>query len=1158
VEASRTVFHDDGDWYVDTELSDFDGLGHFRRSVQTSNLWGLQQRETTTGFNRSNGTYPGTYTALQITEPWVLGVYDSIEISDTGAVGMQTLKSELTFEDTTGFLECSRTYTSGTGRGATDLVSVRSRDARGRIEHEKLYGGDLQTLSTTGTECGTLPSQPVYWTSHEYDPLSGARNKTWPRHPNGTYSSFPTYDADVEPRTGIVTKLRDSAGFQVTYTYDSVGRPISIAPQTGAVATNTYINPTGTAQAKVITSYLPAAGGAALSQIESVADDFGRTRLERRRLPGGIWSERETAYNARGWVESVSQWGDLTKKTLYSGFDPFGRPTVITPPDGTGHDLIVFYRGDRIVQNTSKVALAGGEAPVTKTFVYDGYGQLVRVWEGSDPGGTNVSTTNSYDVGGRLTEIVTGNPATGQQIRSFAYDGRGFLLSEAHPEKGPIGNGMVTYSGYDASGLAHIKTDGPNDLSYSYDFLGRPLDIKDRANGFRLLSSFRWDGASGFGKGKLHYAKRFNYLDLPWNAAGEEQVTIRQGFAYNGLGGAISDKTTRVLWSNDDARFKQKFIYDELGNLQQRNTPYCNLPAACASSGAGTGEPLTFTYDQGLLTSVPNWASGITYHASGLWQQITHTNGVAEHQERDANFSRRTKRLSTTGVTPEWDSGVMLYDGAGNIKAQGTDVFTYDKVSRLVDASYGGGSTVQGYTYDRWGNITSATGDLTGIDIPPVDPTTNRLTGVDYDAAGNMLTAPHPNPTGAYVYDTDNRLVSQAWMRYLYDAFGERAMSIASAPYPYGEEGAVFHLRDLDHRLVSNIRMDEGTWTRERDYVFAGGRLIGRSAPGQWDRHFHLDRLGSVKMTTLENGDFATSTYFLPYGEDLGYGSTADSLLFAGPHERDFSTDSDSMHARHYWWKIARFNSPDPLLGSPATPQSLNRYAYVMGNPMNGVDPDGRSTILYCREDGSCTFTDNGTTVIARSPPGFGGGPTVIRVGRSPGPLWRDNPFFDILDRLFPNQGPETPVPPQDTPEGEEEDETPSLSLWERVTWLFSCDSPARPAASVGTAGGSLFPGGAVDLVLTPPTRIELVFSGPFGGGGGVTVAGGLSFGNSAEGLGVGGTAMAGEGVGFLASGTLTKNGPSAFSGVGISGNAVGVSAGGGFSWTLVLRDTCQ
>ncbi len=47
------------------------------------------------------------------------------------------------------------------------------------------------------------------------------------------------------------------------------------------------------------------------------------------------------------------------------------------------------------------------------------------------------------------------------------------------------------------------------------------------------------------------------------------------------------------------------------------------------------------------------------------------------------------------------------------------------------------------------------------------------------------------------------------------------------------------------------------------------------------------------------------------------------------------------MLARYYGDKVPRFLSPDPIGGSAALPQSWNRYAYVLGNPMKLVDPTG-------------------------------------------------------------------------------------------------------------------------------------------------------------------------------------------------------------------------
>ncbi len=81
--------------------------------------------------------------------------------------------------------------------------------------------------------------------------------------------------------------------------------------------------------------------------------------------------------------------------------------------------------------------------------------------------------------------------------------------------------------------------------------------------------------------------------------------------------------------------------------------------------------------------------------------------------------------------TGTWCSGVYTYDGAGNIKAIGSDLYTYDAFGRLVSGSADiqhNHAGVQSYTYDEFGNR----------------GTTTRSTGAR--PTTSPITAPHTTP----------------------------------------------------------------------------------------------------------------------------------------------------------------------------------------------------------------------------------------------------------------------------------------------------------------------------------------------------------------------------------------------------------------------------
>jgi RHS repeat-associated protein len=101
------------------------------------------------------------------------------------------------------------------------------------------------------------------------------------------------------------------------------------------------------------------------------------------------------------------------------------------------------------------------------------------------------------------------------------------------------------------------------------------------------------------------------------------------------------------------------------------------------------------------------------------------------------------------------------------------------------------------------------------------------------------------------------------------------------------------------------------------------------------------DHLGSASVVTDANGNVVGEQRYYPYGETrFTTGSMYTDKLFTGQRE---VTGLGIYHyqARFYSPKLGRFLSPDTIIPSFANPQSLNRYMYVLGNPVRYVDPTG-------------------------------------------------------------------------------------------------------------------------------------------------------------------------------------------------------------------------
>lgn len=115
--------------------------------------------------------------------------------------------------------------------------------------------------------------------------------------------------------------------------------------------------------------------------------------------------------------------------------------------------------------------------------------------------------------------------------------------------------------------------------------------------------------------------------------------------------------------------------------------------------------------------------------------------------------------------------------------------------------------------------------------------------------------------------------------------------------------------------------------------------------PGEETTYYLLtDHLGSVDVVLDEQGEVVERRDYLPYGSERLSDSAPDATetdhKFTGK-KLDDETGLYYYGARYYDPLISRFLAFDPWQGNLSDPQSLNKYAYVLNNPIKFIDPTG-------------------------------------------------------------------------------------------------------------------------------------------------------------------------------------------------------------------------
>jgi len=122
-----------------------------------------------------------------------------------------------------------------------------------------------------------------------------------------------------------------------------------------------------------------------------------------------------------------------------------------------------------------------------------------------------------------------------------------------------------------------------------------------------------------------------------------------------------------------------------------------------------------------------------------------------------------------------------------------------------------------------------------------------------------------------------------------------------------------------------------------------GSRAVYNSSGLAYYRH--SDHLGSSRLATTPSRTKYYDVAYAPYGEDYNGSGTTPDLAFTDQHQDTvnggWSSNLYDFLLREYRTAHGRWTQPDPAgLGAvdPTNPQTWNRYANVVNNPMAMVD----------------------------------------------------------------------------------------------------------------------------------------------------------------------------------------------------------------------------
>ena len=849
----------------------------------------------------------------------------------------------------------------------------------GTPQHVSVSGsrGNLTTIAQVASSGTTLYKTFSYYDTGNLNTSTGLSTSFTSPGPTTTYqygsgscgNSFVTQSNEPMSLTrsftwnctgGVQTQVTDENGQTVktNYTDSAFWRPANVYDQQSNETLYSYNGETSSSSTMLFNF---GSGRFSVSQsvsgILSTVDGFGRLILSQRlQGPGASnYDTTETDYNSVGLANRTTMpFSSAAGGTSSSApgvnvtYDALGRTTTTT--DNSGGTVTYTYTNNDVLQTIS------GSQNFKKQFEYDGLGRLTSVCEisttltGVGTCGQGVTqsgywTKYTYDALGHLLTVTqNAQAASGSQHRSFSYDQLGRVTSESNPEtSNTSSNGTTTYT-YDVActttpaspgDLTRRVDNAGNNTCYAYDSLHRPT-----AQGWNTVCRFfAYDNVTP-PSGVTVQNTKARLLEAQTTNCGSTQYTD-EWFSYSPRG-ELTDVYEKTPHSggyyHTTAAYWASGALESLSGIPSVPTIYYG-----ASNGAGLdGEG---RYTQVTASSSPNPVTAVTYSTSSTTNPLGALIGVTYGSSDSDSFSYdpNTGRSSTYvfSVNGQADSATLGWNSNGTLGSlaiadniPGTAdsqscTFSYDDLSRSSGISCGSTGS-QSFSYDPFGNISKTANGL-GLSFQPTSYNASNqpaVSGMSFTADGN---ATSDNLGNQYTWDPNWGAVSSVnSVTVTSDAFGRVV-----------EQGSGSTYSEMLWSPVGKVAILSGTTLTKALVVLPGGGTAVYTASGL-AYYRHADWLGSSRLASTQARGLYSSSAYAPFGEQYATAGTADAS-FTGQNSDTVSGLYDFMD-RRYSPSQGRWISPDPAglaAADPTNPQSWNRYAYVLNNPLFYFDPFG-------------------------------------------------------------------------------------------------------------------------------------------------------------------------------------------------------------------------